>query len=123
MLIEIRIGPGKWKIKDWISQFCERCQIPDDKIHRVPHISLYGGFSANPDQVEKIKSVLATIGRKYSFLPFTIDGLQSIQAEKGMVVYFNILPSESLKQFRNELATAIRFFFCTCSVQAAYLRA
>jgi calcineurin-like phosphoesterase family protein/2'-5' RNA ligase len=105
MLIEIRIGPGKWKIKDWISHFCERCQIPDDKIHRVPHISLYGGFSANPDQVEKIKSVLSTVGRKYSFLPFTIDGLQSIQAEKGMVVYFNIRPSENLKQFRNELAT------------------
>ncbi|MFZ1897712.1 2'-5' RNA ligase family protein [Methanoregula sp.] len=104
MLIEIRIGPGKWKIKDWISHFKDKCQIPDNKIHRVPHISLYGSFSANSVQVEKIKSVLATVGRNYSFLPFTIDGLQTIEAEKGIVVYFNIVPSERLKQFRRELA-------------------
>jgi calcineurin-like phosphoesterase family protein len=104
MLIEIRIGPGKWKIKDWIKHFCDKCQIPDNKIHRVPHISLYGSFSANPDQVGKIKSVINFVGRKYSFLPFTIDGLQSVEAEKGIVVYFNINTSERLKQFRNELA-------------------
>ena len=104
MLIEIRIGPGKRKVTSWISQFCDKCQIPDNKIHRVPHISLYGSFSANPNQVKKIISVLTTIGRKYSFLPFTIDGLQSIETEKGIVVYFNVIPSEELKQFRNELA-------------------
>jgi len=73
MLIEIRIGPGKRKITEWIALFCHRCRIPDTKIHRVPHISFYGSFSANPVQVEKVKTVLATIGRKYSYLPFTID--------------------------------------------------
>jgi len=104
MLIEIRIGPGKRKITNWISHFCDKCRIPDNKIHRVPHISLYGSFSADHGQVERIKSVLATIGRKYSFLPFTIDGLQCIEGEKGIVIYFNIVPSEELKQFRNELA-------------------
>jgi calcineurin-like phosphoesterase family protein/2'-5' RNA ligase len=104
MLIEIRIGPGKRKITDWISYFCDKCRIPDTKIHRVPHISLYGSFSADYGQIERVKSVLAFIGRKYSFLPFTIDGLQSIEGEKGIVIYFNIVPSEELKQFRNELA-------------------
>jgi|SRR5208283_4539622 len=104
MLIEIRIGPGKRKITEWISRFCDKCRIPDTKIHRVPHISLYGGFSANPGQIEKVKTVLATIGRKYTYLPFTIDGLQCIEGEKGIVIYFNIVPSEELKQFRNELA-------------------
>ena len=104
MLIEIRIGPGKRKITDWISRFCEKCRIPDNKIHRVPHISLYGSFVANQGQVEKILSVLTTIGRKYSYLPFTIDGLQCIEGEKGIVIYFNIVPSEELKQFRDELA-------------------
>lgn len=104
MLIEIRIGPGKWKITEWISHFCDKCRIPDTKIHRVPHISLYGNFSADHSQVKKVKSVLSSIGRKYSFLPFTIDGWQCIPAEKGIVIYFNIVPSEELKQFRNELA-------------------
>jgi len=104
MLIEIRIGPGKQKIREWIARFCDRCRIPDTKIHRVPHISLYGSFSADNRQIEKVKSVLATIGRKYSYLPFTIDGLQCIEGEKGIVIFFNIIPSEELKQFRNELA-------------------
>jgi len=104
MLIEIRIGPGKRKITNWVSHFCDKCRIPDNKIHRVPHISLYGSFAADYNQVEKVKSVLVTIGRKYSFLPFTIDGLQCIEGEKGIVIYFNIVPSEELKQFRNELA-------------------
>jgi calcineurin-like phosphoesterase family protein/2'-5' RNA ligase len=104
MLIEIRIGPGKRKITEWIARFCDRCRIPDTKIHRVPHISLYGSFSADHGQVEKVKSVLTIIGRKYSFLPFTIDGLQCIEGEKGIVIYFNIVPSEELRQFRNELA-------------------
>lgn len=104
MLIEIRIGPGKRKITSWISHFCDKCQIPENKIHRVPHISLYGSFAADHSQVERIKSVLATIGRKYSFLPFTIDGLAHIEGDKGNVVYFNIIPSQELKQFRDELA-------------------
>jgi calcineurin-like phosphoesterase family protein len=104
MLIEIRIGPGKRMISNWISQFCDKCQIPDNKIHRVPHISLYGSFTADHDQVERIKSALTTIGRKYSFLPFTIDGLRCIYGENGIVIYFNIVPSEELKQFRSELA-------------------
>jgi len=65
---------------------------------------LYGSFSADHGQVERIKSVLSSIGRKYSYLPFTIDGLQCIEGEKGIVIYFNIVPSEELKQFRNELA-------------------
>lgn len=104
MLIEIRIGPGKRKIASWISHFYEKCRIPENKIHRVPHITLYGSFAAGHGQVEKIKSVLTTIGRKYSFLPFTIDGLECIEGDKGIVVYFKIVPSPELKKFRDELA-------------------
>ncbi|HPD75601.1 MAG TPA: 2'-5' RNA ligase family protein [Methanoregulaceae archaeon] len=104
MLIEIRIGPGKRKITNWISNFCDKCRIPDSKVHRVPHISLYGTFSADRGQVERVKSLLTTICRKYSYLPFTIDDLQSIKGEKGFVIYFNIIPSDALKQFRDELA-------------------
>jgi calcineurin-like phosphoesterase family protein/2'-5' RNA ligase len=103
MLIEIRIGPGKRKISDWISYFCDKCQIPANKIHRVPHISLYGNFSASHDQIERVKTMITSIGRKYSFLPFLIDGLHSFEGEKGIVIYFNIVPSEDLKRFRREL--------------------
>lgn len=107
MLIEIRIGPGKRKIASWISYFSEKCRIPDSKIHRVPHISLYGSFSADYGQVQKVKSVLESVCRKYSYLPFTIDGIESMKGEKGHVIYFNIVPSEQLKQFRDELASQL----------------
>jgi calcineurin-like phosphoesterase family protein/2'-5' RNA ligase len=65
---------------------------------------LYGGFAADHGQIERVKSVLAAIGKKYSSLPFTIDGLQCIEGDKGIVIYFNIVPSEELKRFRDELA-------------------
>jgi len=104
MLIEIRIGPGKRKLASYVSNFCDKCQIPENKMHRVPHISLYGSFTADRSQVERVKSVMAFIGRKYSYLPFTIDGLQCTEGDKGIVIYFNIVPSEELKQFRDELA-------------------
>lgn len=107
MLIEIRIGPGKRKIASWISYFSEKCRIPDSKIHRVPHISLYGSFSADYGQVQKVKMVLESVGRKYSYLPFTIDGIESMKGEKGHVFFFRIVPSKQLRQFRDELASQL----------------
>ena len=108
MLLEIRIGPGKQKIASWVSNFCDKCEIPDNKIHRVPHISLYGSFTGNLSQIEKVTAVVAGLGRNYSFLPYTIDGIKHIRADKGIVVYFNIVPSDELKNFRDELVRNIK---------------
>ena len=80
------------------------CGTPVDKIHRIPHISLYGGFAADYRQVERVKEVLADVGNRYSFLPYLIDGFRWINGRRGRVIYFNILASEEFKRFRQELA-------------------
>jgi len=104
MLIEVRIGPGKRKLTESILQVNRLSGTPVEKIHRVPHISLYGSFSADYKQVERVKEVLAAVGRRYSYLPYLIDGFRWISGRHGRVIYFNIVASEEFKRFRQELA-------------------
>jgi len=104
MLIEIRIGPGKRKLITSILNVKTKSRISYRKIHRVPHITLYGSFSANPNQVQKVKNVIELVGKKYSFLPYLVDGFKWVKGQKGKVIYFNIVPSGEFKNFRKELA-------------------
>lgn len=104
MLIEVRIGPGKRKLTESILAISHLCGIPIDKIHRVPHISLYGGFAADYEQANRVKGIISSIGKRYSFLPYLIDGFRWIEGKNGKVIYFNIVASKELKRFRQELA-------------------
>lgn len=104
MLIEVRIGPGKRKLTESILRVNRLSGTTPDKIHRVPHISLYGSFAADNKQTERIKEVLASVGRRYSFLPYLIDGFHWIKGKHGRVIYFNIVASPEFKRFRQELA-------------------
>ena len=104
MLIEVRIGPGKRKLSESIARVSRLCGTPLNKIHRVPHISLYGSFAADYQQVERVKEALLTVGRRYSFLPYLIDGFRWINGQHGRVIYFNIVASAEFKKFRQELA-------------------
>ena len=67
MLVEIRIGPGKEKLVSSILNVKRKCRIHSSKIHRVPHITLYGTFVADYGQVHKVKKIIESVGRKYSF--------------------------------------------------------
>jgi calcineurin-like phosphoesterase family protein/2'-5' RNA ligase len=104
MLIEVRIGPGKRKLSESIARVSRLCGTPLNKIHRVPHISLYGSFSADYQQVDRVKEALLTVGRRYSFLPYLIDGFRWINGQHGRVIYFNIVAAAEFKKFRQELA-------------------
>lgn len=104
MLIQIRIGPGKGKLRSSILSVKRQCRVPSRKVHAVPHITLYGGFAANRSQIETVKSILQSVGHNYSFLPYLIDGFKWIDGEKGKVIYFNVVPSKELEHFRKELA-------------------
>ncbi len=103
MLIEVRIGPGKRKLTSSILNVRHKCKVPPHKIHRVPHVTLYGSFIANYSQVQKVKDIITGISEKYSFLPYLVDGCKWVEGEKGKVIYFNIVPSRELKSFRKEL--------------------
>lgn len=104
MLIEIRIGPGKRKLTSSIWNVKQACGVPLNKIHRVPHITLYGGFIADYSQIKKVKEVIRTTAENYSHLPYVIDGCKYVEGKKGKVVYFNIIPSKEFESFRKELS-------------------
>lgn len=104
MLIEVRIGPGKGKLVNSIKNVKRKCNIPSNKVHRVPHISLYGNFLAfHREQVEKVKEAIVSVGKNYPFLPYLIDGFGQVNGKKGKVIYFNIAPSEEFRAFRKDL--------------------
>jgi len=104
MLVEIRVGPGKRKLVSSILDVKHKCRVYSSKIHRVPHITLYGNFVAGYGQVQQVKNIIESVGRKYSYLPYLIDGFKWIRGQKGKVIYFNIIPSQEFKAFRKELA-------------------
>ncbi len=104
MLIEVRIGPGKRKLAESISRLSRLCGTPPDKVHKVPHITLYGSFSADYRQVERVKDILLSVGRRYPSLPYLIDGFRWIKGRQGRVIYFNIVASQAFQKFRQELA-------------------
>jgi calcineurin-like phosphoesterase family protein/2'-5' RNA ligase len=104
MLIEVGIGPGKRKLTESISRISRLCNIPFGKIHRIPHISLYGSFEADYKQVERVKEIMVSVSKRYSYLAYLIDGFRWINGIHGRVIYFNIIASIEFQKFREELA-------------------
>ena len=105
MLLEIRLGFSKKKLGSINRYVKEKCNLPSGKIHRVPHITLYGNFDIDPKQFKEITRVYESISRKYDRLEYLIDGFGWLKSDKGKVIYYNIVPSEELKSFREEIAT------------------
>ncbi len=52
------------------------------------------------------------MARNYDRLPFVIDGFKWLESEggHGKVIYFNIIPSDALNEFRKELAEKVYKF-------------
>jgi 2'-5' RNA ligase len=105
VLLEIRIGFSKKKLSSINRCVKEKCDLPLGKVHRVPHITLYGNFDADYKQFKEITRIYESISRKYDCLEYLIDGFRWLKSDKGKVIYYNIVPSEKLKSFREEIAT------------------
>ena len=106
MLIEIRIGPGKQVLKQQIGKFRSVCRFPR-KTHCVPHLTLYGPFRVSRDRIQQIIKTIVEIGNEYSFLPFQVRGFKWAQGPKGKVVYFNVMPSNEMKDVRRKLVKEV----------------
>jgi calcineurin-like phosphoesterase family protein len=108
MLIELRIGPGKWKLKGIMHKINESCRIHHTKIQKVPHLTLYyGSLVHSRDQFRKIKAYIESIGKKYTYLPFLIDGFSCMDGDKGKVIHFNVIPIGDFKKFALEIRSGI----------------
>jgi len=102
MLLEIRIGPGKKHLKDIVYEVARKCRLDRSKFHRVPHMTLFGNFSAF-GRVDETKQAIEEVCRSHSPLKFDVDGYESRKTNKGWVVSFKIRPSEKFARFRNAL--------------------
>ena len=91
-----------------IGQVADEFRFSSRQVHRVPHLTLYGNFQTN--DVNKVIKVLENLGKKRDGLSYLIDGFRQLDSEKGKVIYFNIVPSDDLTQFRHDLSNKLRKF-------------
>jgi calcineurin-like phosphoesterase family protein len=84
------------------------CNLPKSKIHRVPHISLYGSFYVPKHQQREAIEIIKAISRKYTAFHYTIDGFGEFTSEKGKVIYSQINPSPELVTYRQEIAISLQ---------------
>jgi calcineurin-like phosphoesterase family protein len=110
MLVEIRIGPGKWKLRNIMGEVGKKCRIRQGKNQDVPHLTLYGPFSADRFQLENIKKSIAFVGNAYSYLPFLIDDFEVKESPKdnSWIFAFKVIPSEDLEKLKYELAKELK---------------
>lgn len=67
----------------------------------VPHISLY--VPATTDNINRVVSEVEIIARKYTLVPFKIEGFRYFN-KGNKVIYLNVIPSPHLEELRWELS-------------------
>jgi calcineurin-like phosphoesterase family protein/2'-5' RNA ligase len=87
------------------------CNLPKSKVHRVPHISLYGSFYVPKHQQREVVEIIKAISRKYTAFQYTIDGFGEFPSERGKVIYCRITPSPELVTYRQEIANSLQSRF------------
>lgn len=103
MLLEVRIGPEKWRLKQLFQEVRQKFRLNRSNSHKVPHITIYGRFSAGHEQMTHIKRRIAELGERYDHLPFTIDGYDHKISDAGHVIALKIVPSREFEDFTTEL--------------------
>ena len=100
MLIEVRVLPGKFKIKGIIRKIVSSCGLRTKRI--IPHISLYGP-SVELRNYHDVAKVLEQIASKYDSLSSLIDGYDHSESANGHVIALRIVPSKELENFRKKI--------------------
>jgi len=104
MLIELRIDSEKQKLKSIMNAVRRNCKVRGNKIHKVPHMTLYGPFSVRRGQLDAIKGAISSAANKYKSLSFSIEDFDWFEGQYGKVIQFKIIPSEELNDFRYDVS-------------------
>jgi 2'-5' RNA ligase len=67
----------------------------------VPHISLYG--PGNTDDIRKVTSTVARVGRRYTLVPFKLRGFGYFNRSQK-VIFLDVNPSKDLEDLRWNLS-------------------
>ncbi len=106
-LIELRIGPAKWKLKDTTRSISRKFRL-GKYTETIPHIPLYGPFTLrNGIGTRQLLKAIEDAAQKYDYLSFTIDGWERKMGKKGWVLAYHIEPSNELKEFSESLIHAL----------------
>jgi len=68
----------------------------------VPHMRLYGPFETN--DIQKAFAAIERVGKKYTLVPFSVDGFNWRDGKDGKVIAARINASPELENLRKELA-------------------
>jgi 2'-5' RNA ligase len=106
-LIEFRMhGYAKEYAKDIVYSVAKKFRVRGVTRKKVvPHISLYG--PGRTDDIRKVISAVEKVGRKYSLVPFKVEGFGYFN-KTPKVIYFDISPSQELEDLRRELSRELR---------------
>lgn len=100
MLVEIRLMPGKYKLKELISRVRQAGGLRYKRI--IPHMSIYGP-NVKFSSLRNIASTIEQVAKRHNLLPFLIDGYDHSKSDKGNVISLRVVPSKELTSFRKEL--------------------
>ena len=111
--IEYRLRGYARKYEDWVKKRAYD-KATDLKVspsnEQLPHITLYG--PAITENISKVKSELVgtceMYTKKYPLIPFSINGFSRFDNKNRKVIYLEVNPSRTLKQFRWELSLNLR---------------
>jgi len=106
-LIEFRLQGFAKKYAKWVNAHIHRkarqLGLRTVKERRfVSHITLFG--PAKTDNLRPVMAEIGRIGRKYTLVPFKIDGFDKFQNPDAYWLYLDVEPSPDLEQLRYELA-------------------
>ncbi len=104
MLVELRLRPVQERLKRTAWSAALRCRIPPRHVHRVPHLSLYTPQIDSLAKTAAARRALVRVCHGYRCLDCTIDGFGRDEGKDGHFVFYRIVPSKELIEFRRELA-------------------
>ncbi len=103
MLVEVRVSPGKGKLKRTIQDIQHESRIGNGR--SIPHLTLYGPFRAYDSRLRNVINAIEKVGKNYDCLPYVVDGFdwKKHPDGRGKFIYFCIKPSSEFESFSDEL--------------------
>lgn len=102
--VEFRFhGYPKQYLKDLIREVSRKFKVKGAiKKRAVPHMTLYG--PSKTTSVAKVFAAIEEICKRYTQVPFNVEGFGCFNGKEGKVIHASITASSELKKLRQELA-------------------
>lgn len=107
LLIELGIRPGDYRLRTVLRAVETEHLVNRGKVHRVPHLSLYGNAWVPPSGWPDLRRRVEEVCREYQTLLYLVDDYDTRSTNEGDVIAFRIGPSRELLSFRQDLIRSL----------------